>query len=254
MASSGLIDTRNNTFYSVSDTWADIATDWANTESWSINPEAVVYETDVFDFGTKKSVIPLVDLFVSQGAGYVEILYGDTLHGNGAIQSPTTLGSDLYFDLDYTVAGYVSDTYTGFTARYAQVRATALARNSDNTANLTAELSEVSARFQQEFEHEYFFDVNTVDLAGTTSARTIPVSKLTTPVAGIFYSAKLDASTSNAFGKYQIHTISKSTPSFAVFDLDKFNDSVGVDLDGIDIDVVGFPTLVVGENGSVRKA
>ena len=254
MASSGLIDTRRNTFYSDSDTWGNIGTDWANTESWSIDPAAVVYETAVFDFGTKKSVIPLVDIFVSQGAGYVEVLYGDTLHGNGEIQTPTTLGSDLYFDLDYTVSGYTADTYTGFTARYAQVRVTAQKRNSDNTANLTAELSEVSARFQQEFEHEYFFDVNTTDLAGTTTARTIPVSKLTTPVAGIFYSTRYDGTTSNANGKYQIHTISKSTPSFAVFDLDKFQDNTGVDLDGIDIDVVGFPTLAVGENGSVRKA
>lgn len=252
MARSGLLDIVNNTFFSDSDTWSNLVVTWGAFASWSVDPAAVVYETEVFDFGIKKSVIPIVDLAVASGTGYVEVLYGDSIDGNGAIVSPTTLGSDLYYDLDYAVTGYVADTYTGFTARYAQVRATALARNEDDTANLTAELSEVSVSFQQEFESEYFFDVATTDFAGNTQARVIPIQKLSTPVAGIFYSTS-ESAVGQATGKYQIHTVSKSTPSFVVRDLDLFDDTTGVDLSGIDIEVVGFPQLTVTEGGSIRK-
>jgi hypothetical protein len=80
------------------------------------------------------------------------------------------------------------------------------------------------------------------------------VQTLSTPVAGITYSTKYDATTSAANGKYVIHTISKSTPSFAVFDLDKFNDSTGVDLNGIDIDVIGFPQLAANQGGGIGRA
>ena len=81
------------------------------------------------------------------------------------------------------------------------------------------------------------------------------MQKLSTPVAGIYYSTKYDASTSAANGKYAIHTVSKSTPSFIVNDLDKFpEDTTGINHNGIDIDVVGFPTLTATEGGGVGRA
>lgn len=235
-------------------TWSDLTSGWSAFTDWSQNPTQLQY-TKVFDFGVKKPAIPTVLLTVPEGSAYVTVTYGDTLDGGtGEITGGTTLGSALYFDLDYAVSGYTADTYTGFSSRYAQIDVYAVKRNEDNTANVTAVLQDVVVEFDQRLEHEYFFDIDTSTLAGSTLARTIPVQKLTTPVAGIFYSTKYDAATSTANGKYRIHTISKSTPSFAVFDLDKFNDTTGVDLDGIDIDVVGFPTLTATAGGGIGRA
>ena len=162
----------------------------------------------------------------------------------------------LYCDLDYFVSGYVEDgtEYSGQTARYAEVIVTVAARDSAGN-NITAVLSDVLAEFDQRLEHEYFFDVDSSTLAGSAAARTIPVQKLSTPVAGIYYSTKYDESTSASNGKYAIHTVSKSTPSFTVRDLDAFpEDTTGIDHDGIDIDVVGFPTLQVTEGGGTGRA
>jgi hypothetical protein len=234
-------------------TWADLTAGWSTFTDWSQGPTDLVY-AKTFDFGIKKPVIPTIMINNTQGSAITEIVYGDSVDGDNHVTGVTvTQGDDLYLDLDYTVSGYVADTYTGYSTRYAEVIVTVAARDSLG-ANVTAVLQDVVVEWDQRLEHEYFFDVNTTDLAGTTLARTIPVQKLSTPVGGIFYSTKYDATTSNANGKYQIHTISKSTPSFAVFDLDKFNDSTGVDLNGIDIDVVGFPQLTVTQGGGIGRA
>jgi len=191
-----------------------------------------------------------------KGNAKLQIKYGSGVNGDNRVVFPYVIsdhGSDLYFDLDYAVAGYVSDTYSGETARYAEVIVTVAARDSSG-ANVTAVLSDVLAEFDQRLEHEYFFDVNSSTLAGNATARTIPVQSLAIPVAGIFYSTKYDETTSNANGKYAIHTVSKSTPSFVVKDLDAFpEDTSGVDHDGIDIDVVGFPLLTATEGGGVGR-
>lgn len=231
--------------------WGNLST-WSDWTDWSNNTADTTIYSKVFDFGTKKPVIPSAVLNTIAGHGYVYISYGDTVDGNDRIISPTTMGNDLYCDLGYFESGYVTDTITGFTARYAEVFA--IIKNPDaNGDPQTSAMSDVIVEFDQRLEHEYFFDIDTTDLAGTTLARTIPVSKLSTPVGGIFYSTRYDGTTSSANGKYQIHTISKSTPSFAVFDLDKFNDATGTDLDGIDIDVVGFPQLAITEGGGIGR-
>lgn len=242
-------------FNAGSGTWSALTSGWSAFTDWSSNPTQLQY-TKVFDFGVSKPAIPTVLLTVPEGSAYLTITYGNTLDGGtGEITGGTTMGSSLYFDLDYAVGGYVADTYTGFTARYAQIDVYAVKRNSDNTANVTAVLQDVVTEFDQRMEHEYFFDVNTTDLAGTTAARTIPVQTLSTPVAGITYSTRYDATTSAANGKYVIHTVSKSTPSFIVNDLDQFpEDTTGVDHDGIDIDVIGFPTLTATSGGGVGRA
>ncbi len=236
-------------------TWSALTSGWSGFTDWSSNPAQLQY-TKVFDFGISKSVIPTVILNVPEGAAYLTITYGDTLDGGtGEVTGGTTMGGSLYFDLDYCVSGYTSDTYTGFTARYAQIDVYATNRNADNTANITAVIQDIVTEFDQRLEHEYFFDVNSSTLAGTAAARTIPVQTLSTPVAGITYSTKFDASTSAANGKYVIHTVSKSTPSFTVRDLDAFpEDTTGIDHNGIDIDVVGFPTLTATQGGGVGRA
>lgn len=254
MASNGQVDNINGFYYHAgSNTWADLTAGWSAFVDWSQNPEELIFESSVQDLGTAKPVIPECTIAPVQGSGYVEVLHGNSLDGSGDIVSPTTQGSDLYFDLDYMVSGYVSDTYTGFSSRYVQFKAHVLARNSDNTANITPVLRSFVHSLKQGFNHEYFLDVDTSTLAGTTSARTIPIQTLSAPVAGIFYSTTYDGTTSEANGKYEIKTISKSTPSFAVFDLDKFNDNVGVDTTGVDIDVMGYAELGVFENGSIRR-
>ena len=236
-------------------TWSALTSGWSGFTDWSSNPAQLQY-TKVFDFGISKSVIPTVILNVPEGAAYLTITYGDALDGGtGEVTGGTTMGGSLYFDLDYCVSGYTADTYTGFTARYAQIDVYAVNRNADNTANITAVIQDIVTEFDQRLEHEYFFDVDSSTLAGTAAARTIPVQTLSTPVAGITYSTKFDASTSAANGKYVIHTVSKSTPSFTVRDLDAFpEDTTGIDHDGIDIDVVGFPTLTATQGGGVGRA
>ena len=242
-------------FNAGSGTWSALTSGWSGFTDWSSNPTQLQY-TKVFDFGVKKPAIPTVILNVPEGAAYLTITYGDALDGGtGEVSGGTTMGGSLYFDLDYCVSGYTSDTYTGFSARYAQIDVYAINRNADNTANITAVIQDVVTEFDQRLEHEYFFDIDSSTLAGTAAARTIPVQKLSTPVAGITYSTKFDASTSAANGKYAIHTVSKSTPSFTVRDLDAFpEDTTGIDHDGIDIDVVGFPTLTATEGGGVGRA
>ena len=253
MASNGSVDTLNNHYFQPgSGTWADLTSGWSAYNSWSINPVELIYETTVQDLGVKKPVIPIVEITPVQGNGYIEVIYGDSLDGSGDIASPTTQGSDLYFDLDYMVSGYVSDTYSGFSARYVQFKAHILARNSDNTANITPILGSLNTGLEQQFEHEYFFDIDTSTLAGTTTARTIPVQKISTPVASIFYTTTQD-NTTGANGKYVVKTISKSTPSFAVFDLDKFEDSSGIDVTGLDIHVMGFAQLEVTDDGGIQR-
>lgn len=253
MANNGTVDTINNVYYQAgSGAWSDLST-WTDFESWSVNPVQLEYNTNVIDLGVKKPVIPVCTVSTEQGQAYVVVTYGDTESG-GVIQSPTQLGTELYFDLDYSVSGYTSSTYTGFSARYVQFTVYITARNADNTANLTPVLKDFNTALEQEFAHEYFFDIDSSTLAGDASARTIPVQTLTTPVAAIYYSLKYDATTSAANGKYAIHTVSKSTPSFTVRDLDAFpEDTTGIDHNGIDIHVVGFPTLTTTDSGGIRR-
>ena len=252
MASNGTY--QNGEYFNAgSGTWSALTSGWSGFTDWSSNPAQLQY-TKVFDFGVSKPAIPTVTLNVPEGSAYVTITYGNSLDGGGEVTGGTTMGDDLYFDLDYAVMGYVSDTYTGFSARYAQIDVYALKRNADNSANITAIIQDIVTEFDQRLEHEYFFDINTTDLAGTVAARTIPVQKLSTPVAGIYYSTKYDTATSASNGKYVIHTVSKSTPSFIVNDLDAFpEDTAGINHNGIDIDVVGFPTLTATEGGGVGR-
>ena len=237
-------------------TWADLTSGWSAFTDWSQGPTDLVY-AKTFDFGISKPVIPTVAINTFRGAASLQIKYGSGVNADNQVVFPyvtSNQGSDLYLDLDYTISGYVADTYTGETARYAEVIVTVAARDSAG-ANITAVLSEVQAEFDQRMEHEYFFDVDSSTLAGSAAARTIPVQTLTLPVAGITYSTKYDATTSAANGKYVIHTVSKSTPSFTVRDLDQFpEDTTGVDHDGIDIDVIGFPQLTATQGGGVGRA
>lgn len=242
-------------FNAGSGTWSALTSGWSGFTDWSQAPTDLVY-AKTYDFGTAKPLIPTVVINTKKGNAKLQIKYGNAVDGDNHVTLPyvSNQGADLYFDLDYTVSGYTADTYTGATARYAEVIVTVAARDSAG-ANVTAVLSDVIAEFDQRMEHEYFFDIDTTDLAGTTAARTIPLQTLTAPVAGIYYSTKYDATTSAANGKYAIHTVSKSTPSFTVRDLDAFpEDTTGIDHDGIDIDVVGFPTLTATEGGGVGRA
>lgn len=237
-------------------TWADLTSGWSAFTDWSQGPTDLVY-AKTFDFGTKKPAIPTVAINTLKGNAKLQLKFGNSIDGDNHVVTPYVSNQtmSLYCDLDYYVSGYIAqdNTYSGQTARYAEVIVTVAARDSAG-ANVTAVLSDVLAEFDQRLEHEYFLDVNTTDLAGSVAGRTIPVQKLSLPVAGITYGTLYQNGTSNAFGKYTIHTLNKSTPSFVVFDLDRFQDNTGVDHDGIDIDVIGFPILTTTEGGGTGRA
>tara|TARA_S200002703_G_scaffold158055_1_gene167427 strand:+ start:171 stop:962 length:792 start_codon:yes stop_codon:yes gene_type:complete len=244
-------------FNAGSGTWSALTSGWSGFTDWGQAPTDLVY-AKTYDFGTAKPVIPTVVINTKKGNAKTQIKFGNSIDGDNHVIIPYVSNQTmtLYCDLDYYVSGYVEDStpYAGATARYAEVIVTVAARDSSNN-RITAVLSDVIAEFDQRLEHEYFFDIDTTDLAGSTAARTIPVQTLSTPVAGIYYSTKYDETTSAANGKYVIHTVSKSTPSFTVRDLDAFpEDTQGVDHDGIDIDVVGFPILTVTEGGGIGRA
>lgn len=255
-------------------TWADLSS-WSAYTQWtsytSTGNQSVSgatgtplrYQTSIIDLGSVKNVFPEI-IVGCDGTAKTVIEYSST--SSDLSSSTTTVGAytsdntvtgtynQTYGIVDYASSGYSDSAYTGFSARYVRVTvfvekfSSATTRGNPALYNLQVNLKD------QELEHEYLFDLNTTDLAGNANARTIPISsRISTPVLGIFYSTKYDASTSGANGKYQIHTISKSTPSFAVFDLDKFNDTAGVDLDGIDIHVVGYPEAVETESGSIVR-
>ena len=102
MASNGTY-IRGEYFNAGSNTWSALTSGWSAFTDWSSNPTQLQY-TKVFDFGVAKPVIPTVILTVPEGSAYLTITYGSALDGGtGEVTGGTTMGADLYYDLDRTM-------------------------------------------------------------------------------------------------------------------------------------------------------
>ena len=228
----------------------------------------LIYQSDIIDLGATKTVYPQITVGC-QGTAKVVIEHGDASDLSGA----TLLGSytstnatdgtgnydETYYILDYVTSGYEqpdknTTAYKGFTARYVRVtvfveRFTSATERGEPVLNvLNVELRD------KDFEQEFISVANTNTLSGSEAARVIPTTKTIEPITQIFYSHVLDQTGLGAFGKYVTKTISKANKTFATFDLDKFEDSTGTDIENLDIHVIGMPGVEEQESGSIERS
>jgi hypothetical protein len=227
----------------------------------------LIYQTSTIDLGATKTVYPQIDVGC-QGTAKVVIE-----HGNASdLSDATVLGSytstnatagtgfydETYYFLDFVTAGYEqpdknTTAYTGFSARYVRITvfverfASATERGDPVLNHLTVNL------IDSDFEQEFITVANTNTLSGSAAARVIPLTKTIEPITQIFYGHVLDQTGLGAFGKYVTKTISKANKTFATFDLDKFEDSTGTDIENLDIQVIGMPAVEEQESGSIER-
>jgi hypothetical protein len=229
----------------------------------------LIYQTDIIDLGSSKSVYPQIDVGCE---GTAKVVIEHSASSSDLSSSTTLLGSytstnatagtgnydETYWILDFCSAGYEipdknTTAYTGFTARYVRVTtfverfASLTERGEPVLHNLTVNLMD------SDFEQEFITVADTSTLSGTPAARVIPLTKSIAPITQIFYGHVLDQSGPGAFGKYTTKTISKANKTFATFDLDKFEDGTGIDIENLDIHVVGIPAVTEEESGSIGR-
>ncbi len=228
----------------------------------------LIYQSDIIDLGATKTVYPQITVGC-QGTAKVVIEHS----ANSDMSSATVLGSytstnatdgtgnydETYYILDYVTSGYEqpdknTTAYTGFTNRYVRItvfveRFTSATERGEPVLNvLNVELRD------KDFEQEFISVANTNTLSGSEAARVIPTTKTIEPITQIFYSHVLDQTGLGAFGKYVTKTISKANKTFATFDLDKFEDSTGTDIENLDIHVIGMPGVEEQESGSIERS
>ena len=230
----------------------------------------LIYQSDIIDLGATKTVYPQITVGCQ---GTAKVVIEHSASSSDLSSSTTELGSytstnatdgtgnydETYYILDYVTSGYEqpdknTTAYTGFTARYVRVtvfveRFTSATERGEPVLNvLNVELRD------KDFEQEFISVANTNTLSGSEAARVIPTTKTIEPITQIFYSHVLDQSGLGAFGKYDTKTISKANKTFATFDLDKFEDSTGTDIENLDIHVIGMPGVEEQESGSIERS
>lgn len=209
----------------------------------------LIYQSDIIDLGATKTVYPQITVGC-QGTAKVVIEHGDASDLSGA----TVLGSytstnatdgtgnydETYYILDYVTSGYEqpdknTTAYTGFTARYVRVtvfveRFTSATERGEPVLNvLNVELRD------KDFEQEFISVADTSTLSGSVGARVIPTTKTISPITQIFYSDTNN--TSGTDGKYVTKTISKANKTFRTINLDLFEDTTGIDITNLDIQI-----------------
>tara|TARA_S200002703_G_scaffold118414_3_gene104074 strand:+ start:2917 stop:3747 length:831 start_codon:yes stop_codon:yes gene_type:complete len=255
-------------------TWADLSS-WSGYTQWTsytstgnqsvsgAKGTALRYQSDIIDLGSVLSVYPEITIGCD-GTAKVVIEHS----ANSDMSSATVLGSytdnnaltgtydENYLFLDYFTSGYEqpdknTTAYTGFTDRYVRITvyvekfASATERGNPALYHMTINLRD------DQKEQEFITVADTSTLSGTVGARVIPLTKTIDPVTQIFYSDTNN--TGGIDGKYITKTVSKANKTFRTINLDLFEDTTGIDINNLDIHIVGMPAVTETETGSIVR-
>lgn len=238
-------------------TWTTPST-WADYTSWvdyTADGSPLLYETDIIDLGSVKSVTPEIS-FSADGTVRPVIQYSETssdlstatttlgqyTDDNTITGTPTTYSILDYYDNDYTDQDSALDhNYTPFTARY--VKFSGFVEKFRDGVREVPQLNQFNWRLLQEEVEE---TVNSLSVSGEST---------TIPLTNVFVATNIQATVHDQANKKLVAHITKGiNPPYTirVVDANTF-DTAGVDAT-VDLVVRGLPAnLFIRPSGLVQE-